>query len=258
MLPPSKPKAPIVHNGHRHRPAACYPHVNLLESEGEPGLWVAPLRPRLGLAERSGRRRRTVRHVYASKRTAKSNRNKPFLIIPGGTDGVCVHSATPLPASCSWQAPETGSPRHQPASFVNVFVSEADVRNRNSFFPNRRSMLIVGARPNLAPLLCRIVFVGKPSLGCAFDVERIGLRMVDGRKDFVVRGLRFCRAGMMPGCILLRLGWRGRGAKAMARIGEQPWIKAPGLSELLIIRFQSVSLLATKKTSRAMLMRSAT
>lgn len=165
------------------------------------------------------------------------------------------HVASFTSPSWPWQAPETGSPRHQPAGFVNVLVTEANVGS-GPFFPFG---ILVTARPaNLTAFLRRIVFVSKAALGRAFDVERIGLRMVDGRKDFVVRGLRFGRAGMMPGCILLRLGWRGRGAKAMARIGEQPWIKAPGSSELLIIRFQSVSLLATKKTSRAMLMRSAT
>ncbi|RWQ44925.1 hypothetical protein [Mesorhizobium sp.] len=55
--------------------------------------------------------------------------------------------------------------------FVHVFWGKTEVGG-TSFFRLGIS-LIVGLLANLAPLLCRVVFVGEPPLGVGFDL--IGL-----------------------------------------------------------------------------------
>ena len=64
--------------------------------------------------------------------------------------------------------------------FVNVLMGQTDIGDG-------RNLILIGNKvgplplpPNLAPVLCRVVFVGKPVLGGAFDGERIALCTAPG------------------------------------------------------------------------------
>jgi len=70
---------------------------------------------------------------------------------------------------------------------VDFLVGDADVGGADSFFCFGRSMLVVGARANFAPVLRSIVLVGQPALRRGLDLQSIGLRPVGCRDDLVVR-----------------------------------------------------------------------
>ena len=61
------------------------------------------------------------------------------------------------------------------ASFVNVFVSEADVGDACHFRVRSGTMLIACAA-DFTPLMRRVIFIGQPTLRARFDLEPVGLR----------------------------------------------------------------------------------
>jgi hypothetical protein len=65
----------------------------------------------------------------------------------------------------------------QMASFVNVFVGEADFSRKGKILVWNPAP-VAAALAKLSAVYGSIIFFGQPALGSRFDVERVGLRTI--------------------------------------------------------------------------------